>query len=220
MKINLVHVYTLLSDGLPHRVSKFVPLTITSLESMVDFGIARLGKKVKAITTEVKTKKDTSLQIYKLVEGAKKVDSTEFVICRKKNYAYAVFYCHKSVDIKVYVVSLVGDDGRPTALRLLLVPDPRPLLYSCHLLLLHLLVDGHIYGDGGGNGVFIGLNRGHISGLLPSLGSLPFLLITANLQTRKLVGCFDFEIEKKASQLQLRHMVHHGRIILTIYAYT
>nr|GEX15372.1 hypothetical protein [Tanacetum cinerariifolium] len=57
---------------------------------MVDSGTARLGKKVKAITTEVKTKKDTSLQIYK-VEGAKKVDSAEFVICHKKNYAYAVF---------------------------------------------------------------------------------------------------------------------------------
>ncbi|GKD29537.1 BURP domain protein RD22-like protein, partial [Tanacetum coccineum] len=85
-------------------------MCVTSLESMVDFGIARLGKKVKTITTEVKTKKDTSLQIYK-VEGAKKVDSTEFVICHKKNYAYAVFYCHKSVDIKVYMVSLVGDDG-------------------------------------------------------------------------------------------------------------
>ncbi|PWA56058.1 BURP domain-containing protein [Artemisia annua] len=83
---------------------------VTSLESMVDFGIARLGKNVKAITTEVKTKKDTSLQIYK-VEGAKKVNSNEFVICHKKNYAYAVFYCHKSVDIRVYMVSLVGVDG-------------------------------------------------------------------------------------------------------------
>ncbi|KAL4560370.1 hypothetical protein LXL04_032520 [Taraxacum kok-saghyz] len=67
----------------------------TSLESMVDFSTSKLGKKVKAISTE----------------GAKKLAADKAVVCHKQNYAYAVFYCHKTVSTRAYVVSLVGADG-------------------------------------------------------------------------------------------------------------
>ncbi|KAI3738115.1 hypothetical protein L2E82_28134 [Cichorium intybus] len=83
----------------------------TSLESMIDFSTAKLGKKVKAISTEVHVKgKCSPLQKY-TIKGAKKLVADEAVVCHKKNYAYAVFYCHKTVSTKVYVVSLVGAHG-------------------------------------------------------------------------------------------------------------
>ncbi|KAL4560373.1 hypothetical protein LXL04_032523 [Taraxacum kok-saghyz] len=82
----------------------------TSLESMVDFSTSKLGKKVKAISTEVNTNESTPLQTYK-IEGAKKLAADKAVVCHKHNYAYAVFYCHKTVSTRVNIVSLVGVDG-------------------------------------------------------------------------------------------------------------
>ncbi|GKE40134.1 BURP domain protein RD22-like protein [Tanacetum coccineum] len=83
---------------------------VTSLESMVDFGITSLGKKLKAISTEIKTKKSSPPQKY-TVERATKLSSNKSIVCHKKNYAYAVFFCHKSVTTRVYAVSLMGVDG-------------------------------------------------------------------------------------------------------------
>ncbi|CAI9267918.1 unnamed protein product [Lactuca saligna] len=82
----------------------------TSLESMVDFSTTKLGKKVKAISTEVNVKESTPLQKY-TIEGAKKLVADRAVVCHRKNYAYAVFYCHKTVGTRAYVVSLVGENG-------------------------------------------------------------------------------------------------------------
>lgn len=82
----------------------------TSLESMVDFSTTKLGKNVKAVSTEVNAKESTPLQKYK-IEVAKKLAANKAVVCHKQNYAYAVFYCHKTVSTKAYAVSLVGVDG-------------------------------------------------------------------------------------------------------------
>ncbi|KAJ0784865.1 putative BURP domain-containing protein [Helianthus annuus] len=82
----------------------------TSLESMVDFSTTKLGKNVKAISTEVSSKESTPLQKYK-IELAKKLAANKAVVCHKQNYAYAVFYCHKTVSTQAYAVSMVGADG-------------------------------------------------------------------------------------------------------------
>ncbi|XP_076905608.1 BURP domain protein RD22-like [Bidens hawaiensis] len=82
----------------------------TSLEAMVDFSTSELGKKVKAVSTEVNARKSTPLQKYTIVE-ARKLASDVAVVCHKQNYQYAVFYCHKTITIKAYVVSLLGVDG-------------------------------------------------------------------------------------------------------------
>ncbi|KAM0053580.1 putative BURP domain-containing protein [Helianthus debilis subsp. tardiflorus] len=82
----------------------------TSLESMVDFSTTKLGKNVKAISTEVRAKERTRLQKYK-IEVAKKLAANKAVVCHKQNYAYAVFYCHKTASTQAYAVSMVGADG-------------------------------------------------------------------------------------------------------------
>ncbi|KAF5784260.1 putative BURP domain-containing protein [Helianthus annuus] len=82
----------------------------TSLESMVDFVTTKLGKKVKAISTEVNAKESTSLQKYE-VELAKKRVGDKVVVCHKQIYPYAVFYCHETVATRAYTVSMVGVDG-------------------------------------------------------------------------------------------------------------
>lgn len=82
----------------------------TSLESMVDFSTTKLGKKVKAILTEVNAKETTLLQKY-MIKGAKKLAADKAVVCHKQKYVYAVFYCHKTVSTRAYAVSLVGEDG-------------------------------------------------------------------------------------------------------------
>lgn len=79
----------------------------TSLESMIDFSTSKLGKKVHAISTEVQ--KETEVQRY-TIEGVQTMGD-KAVVCHKQNYAYAVFYCHKTSSVKAYKVSLVGADG-------------------------------------------------------------------------------------------------------------
>ncbi|KAK4364933.1 hypothetical protein RND71_016291 [Anisodus tanguticus] len=84
----------------------------TSLESMVDFTTSKLGNKVQPFSTE--TQKQTPMQKYTIL-GAKKMEnngkSDASVVCHKQNYAYAVFYCHKTETTESYMVSLVGTDG-------------------------------------------------------------------------------------------------------------
>ncbi|PSS17806.1 BURP domain protein [Actinidia chinensis var. chinensis] len=80
----------------------------TSLESMVDFSTDKLGKNVQGVSTEVD--RETRLQKYSIA-GVEKMAGDKAVVCHKQNYAYAVFYCHKTQTTKAYVVSLVGADG-------------------------------------------------------------------------------------------------------------
>nr|UZQ19735.1 BURP domain protein RD22-2 [Gleditsia microphylla] len=81
----------------------------TSLESMVDFSISKLGKNVEAMSTEVEKK--TQLQKYTVNPGGKKVGGNKGIVCHKQNYPYAVFYCHYTESTRVYSVALNGDDG-------------------------------------------------------------------------------------------------------------
>ncbi|KAF3634928.1 BURP domain-containing protein 3 [Capsicum annuum] len=85
----------------------------TSLESMVDFSTSKLGNKVQPLATET-DKENTQLQKYTIL-GAKKMGNNnndgKSVVCHKQNYAYAVFYCHKTETTESYMVSLVGADG-------------------------------------------------------------------------------------------------------------
>lgn len=81
----------------------------TSLESMVDFSISKLGNKVTAISTQVE--KDTNLQEFTVSGVAKKSVHDKAVVCHKQSYPYAVFYCHATQHTRAYKVSLVGADG-------------------------------------------------------------------------------------------------------------
>ena len=78
----------------------------TSLEKMIEFTTSRLGKKVKALSTDVE--KESEMQKYRIL-GSEKLGE-KVVVCHKQNYAYAVFYCHKTNNVKAYTVFLVGND--------------------------------------------------------------------------------------------------------------
>ncbi|KMT18140.1 hypothetical protein BVRB_2g031690 [Beta vulgaris subsp. vulgaris] len=83
---------------------------VTSLESMVDYVISKIGTNVKALTTEVD--KDHSMMEY-TIKGMKNLvkNDHETVVCHKMGYPYAVFFCHRTKTIRSYMVSLVGKDG-------------------------------------------------------------------------------------------------------------
>uniref|UniRef100_A0A7N0ZV63 BURP domain-containing protein n=1 Tax=Kalanchoe fedtschenkoi TaxID=63787 RepID=A0A7N0ZV63_KALFE len=81
----------------------------TSLESMIDYSMSKLGKKVQAISTEVD--KETNMQEYTISPGVKKIANNKAVVCHKQDYAYAVFYCHTSLTTRAYTVPLLGADG-------------------------------------------------------------------------------------------------------------
>ncbi|KAL3498370.1 hypothetical protein ACH5RR_041102 [Cinchona calisaya] len=80
----------------------------TSLEAMVDFSTSKLGKNIQAISTSAE--KDAPLQKY-TVTGVKKITNEKAVVCHQQNYAYAVFYCHKTQTTRAYTVSMEGIDG-------------------------------------------------------------------------------------------------------------
>ncbi|KAG4144653.1 hypothetical protein ERO13_D05G050600v2 [Gossypium hirsutum] len=81
----------------------------TSLESMIDYSISKLGKVDQAVSTEVE--KQTPTQQYTITAGVQKMTNGKAVVCHKQNYAYAVFYCHKSETTRAYMVPLEGADG-------------------------------------------------------------------------------------------------------------
>ncbi|KAK8550473.1 hypothetical protein V6N12_039181 [Hibiscus sabdariffa] len=81
----------------------------TSLESMIDFSTSKLGKIDQAVSTEVE--KQTPMQRYTVAAGVERIGGDKTVVCHKQNYAYAVFYCHKSETTRAYTVPLEGADG-------------------------------------------------------------------------------------------------------------
>ena len=81
----------------------------TSLESMIDFIISRLGKTVHVLATELNGKVKSQTQSYAPVRVSKAIDKQ--IVCHKMNYAYAVYLCHEIPATRSYVVSLVGGDG-------------------------------------------------------------------------------------------------------------
>ncbi|KAH7511336.1 hypothetical protein FEM48_ZijujUnG0024400 [Ziziphus jujuba var. spinosa] len=82
---------------------------VTSLESLVDFVVSKIGNKVDVHVTEVENEEAQEFIIGKKTE-LKNGDVS--VICHKENFAYAVFYCHKIYGTKAYWVPLkkVGVD--------------------------------------------------------------------------------------------------------------
>ncbi|KAL2940035.1 BURP domain protein RD22 [Bienertia sinuspersici] len=82
----------------------------TSLESLVDYAKKMLGKHVRAMSTEVENMVD-KVQKYTIATIKKVTSDNEPIVCHKQNYAYAVFYCHKTKGTSAYVISLKGING-------------------------------------------------------------------------------------------------------------
>lgn len=74
----------------------------TSLESLVDFGVSKLGNKIEIFTTGIQEEEP---QRYTIGRGTQRIGDKS-VACHKLNYVYAVFYCHDIQDTKAYRVPL------------------------------------------------------------------------------------------------------------------
>ncbi|XP_010256408.1 PREDICTED: BURP domain-containing protein 6-like [Nelumbo nucifera] len=81
----------------------------TSLESMIDFSISKLGKNIKAVTTEFDGENGKKKQFI-ISSGIKKMGGNP-VVCHGMTYPYAVYYCHVIRATRSYVVPLVAADG-------------------------------------------------------------------------------------------------------------
>ncbi|KAK9999270.1 hypothetical protein SO802_018873 [Lithocarpus litseifolius] len=83
-------------------------LCAKSLKSLVDFIRTKLGKNVQVLSNQVP--KETKKQEYRIT-GVRRINANKGVLCHKKNYAYAVFYCHETHDAGTYMAPLVSSDG-------------------------------------------------------------------------------------------------------------
>ncbi|XP_068327282.1 BURP domain protein RD22-like [Pyrus communis] len=84
----------------------------TSLESMIDFTTSKLGTSVEALVSTEEEKEATMfMRKYTIMPGVKKLEREKAVLCHKRNYPYAVFYCHAIKQTRAYIVPLVGADG-------------------------------------------------------------------------------------------------------------
>ncbi|CAL2255912.1 unnamed protein product [Prunus armeniaca] len=79
----------------------------TSLESLVDFSVSKLGKYAEVFSTKVDVE---NKQEYRIARRVEKIGERS-VVCHKQKYVYAVFYCHEIRSTRAYKVSLVGADG-------------------------------------------------------------------------------------------------------------
>ncbi|GLT50696.1 hypothetical protein SLA2020_241640 [Shorea laevis] len=80
----------------------------TSLESLIDLSVSRLGKKIQVLSTEVE--KETKVEKFTIGKGVKNMGEKDLV-CHKLKYPYAVFLCHSIDKTDVYKVPLIGSDG-------------------------------------------------------------------------------------------------------------
>ncbi|KAB5534435.1 hypothetical protein DKX38_017521 [Salix brachista] len=78
----------------------------TSLESLIDFSVERLGRNVRVLSTDAGKKQE-----YTVSARARMIGDDKAAVCHKMRYPYAVHYCHVIADTKVYEVPLVGADG-------------------------------------------------------------------------------------------------------------
>ncbi|XP_058074366.1 BURP domain protein RD22-like isoform X1 [Magnolia sinica] len=81
----------------------------TSVESMIDFTVSKIGTNVQALSTTVD--KESSNQLYTIAPGVQKMSGPKSVACHAQTYVYPVYYCHETVATTAYVVPLVGMDG-------------------------------------------------------------------------------------------------------------
>ncbi|XP_074287035.1 BURP domain-containing protein 6-like [Silene latifolia] len=82
----------------------------TCLEDMVDYVKSTLGRNVKTISTEVTNGFDKG-QNYTFGKVIKAARDDNVMVCHKLNYAYAVFYCHKTKGTSPHIVSLISETG-------------------------------------------------------------------------------------------------------------
>jgi len=90
----------------------------TSLESLVDYGISKLGKNVQVFSTDQVpkdtdkvTSKSTTTALQKCIY---RINADMKIVCHRQNYAHVVFPCHEIPDARTYMVPLLesGDQGR------------------------------------------------------------------------------------------------------------
>ncbi|KAK1256748.1 BURP domain-containing protein 3 [Acorus gramineus] len=86
----------------------------TSLESMVDFAVSKLGtnKGIRAMATVLEDRKAAE-KWYTVAGTAKEVSDakTKTLNCHPQTYAYLTYYCHSIAGTRTYVVPFIGDDG-------------------------------------------------------------------------------------------------------------
>ncbi|MED6167517.1 hypothetical protein PIB30_003489 [Stylosanthes scabra] len=81
----------------------------TSLESLVDFAVSKLGKNIRPVSTEFE--RETQDRQYSVAAEGAKIIGEKGMVCHQMDYPYAVFYCHK-VKTRTYSVPLVAsNDG-------------------------------------------------------------------------------------------------------------
>ncbi|GKV16588.1 hypothetical protein SLEP1_g27210 [Rubroshorea leprosula] len=80
----------------------------TSLESLIDQSVSRLGKKIQVPSDEVEKKTKTG--DFTIGKEARNLGEKELA-CHKMKYPYAVFLCHLIDKTDVYTVPFVGSDG-------------------------------------------------------------------------------------------------------------
>lgn len=84
---------------------------VTSLESMIDFGLSVLGtNNILAINSEVQGGSTQTSQKYR-IEQVQQIFDGDNMVCHKLNYAYALHYCHVGGSTRTFMLSMVGDDG-------------------------------------------------------------------------------------------------------------
>jgi hypothetical protein len=81
-------------------------LCATSLESLIDFSVERLGQNVRVLSTDAGKKQE-----YTVSAKATMIGDHKAAVCHKMRYPYAVHYCHVIADTEVDEVPLVGADG-------------------------------------------------------------------------------------------------------------
>jgi len=90
-------------------------LCATSLESMLDFAGAVLGKfqpHFQVLTTSHLTKSTTLFQTYTILKIPGEISAPKMVACHSMPYPYAIFYCHsQESENKVFKVTLGGENG-------------------------------------------------------------------------------------------------------------
>ncbi|GLT34858.1 hypothetical protein SLA2020_093510 [Shorea laevis] len=80
----------------------------TSLESLIDQSVSRLGKKIQVLLDEVE--KETEIEDFTIGNGVRNLGEKQ-IACHKMKYPYAVFLCHSIDKTAVYTVPLVGSDA-------------------------------------------------------------------------------------------------------------
>ncbi|KAF3791202.1 RAFTIN 1B protein [Nymphaea thermarum] len=84
----------------------------TSLESMVDFAISQLKTNdVKLLSTSILDKGTAAKgRVYTVQKGVTEFPYKDSVVCHVLGYPYAVFYCHKTINTRSYVLPLVAEE--------------------------------------------------------------------------------------------------------------